>query len=252
MATPGLALAAAVLAMFLMYGGGSLLHGQTPLAPLLVAELGFILLPTLAIAVWGRLAWRETFCLKSPSSRGLLAAALIGGSAWAVADALARLVPPPPEFVRARLEALLLDGRTPLWLPLLAVALLPAVCEEPLFRGLILSGLRPLGRWPAVAASALLFAFLHGSIYQLLPTFFLGVLLGWLVVRTGSLVPSVLAHALNNAIALATAYVAVRQHALDLEHPESPSWGLTILAGLVVVAGLALLGRPAGGGHAIG
>jgi sodium transport system permease protein len=149
--TPELALAVYALVLVTAVSGGILLQGQGSLAPLLAAELGFILLPTLAAAVWRRLAWRETFRLYLPARRGLLGAALIGASAWAVAaGTLVRLAPPPPEFIKAMLDSLLLDGRTPLWFLLLVAAALPAVCEELLFRGLILSGLRPLGRWTAI------------------------------------------------------------------------------------------------------
>jgi hypothetical protein len=61
-----------------------------------------------------------------------------------------------------------------------------------------------------------------------------------------------LAHALNNAIALATTYFAVRQGAPDFEHPGTVGWGLTIVAGAFVAVGLVLVGRPALDSHAIG
>ena len=88
----------------------------------------------------------------------------------------------------------------PLWVVLLAVAVTPAVCEELFFRGVVLSGLRSLGKWPAIAISALLFAVAHASIYRLLPTLLLGLVLGYLVWKTGSIVVSMIVHALNNGI----------------------------------------------------
>ena len=55
--------------------------------------------------------------------------------------------------MRALERLLLLDGApAPLWLVWLIIAVTPALCEEFFFRGLVLSGLRRLGLWPALIA----------------------------------------------------------------------------------------------------
>jgi len=74
------------------------------------------------------------------------------------------------------------------------------------FRGFVLSGLRRLGLWPAVLVCALLFGLAHSSVYRLLPTFVIGLLLSWLVWKTGSIWTGVVAHALNNGIAATLVY----------------------------------------------
>ena len=79
-------------------------------------------------------------------------------------------------------------------------ALTPAICEEALFRGLILRSL--LRRFPAgisILIASLLFGLFHGT-ERLLPTATLGVLLALVTWRSGSLWPAVILHALNNAI----------------------------------------------------
>jgi sodium transport system permease protein len=85
-------------------------------------------------------------------------------------------------------------------------ALLPAICEEVAFRGFILSGLEHQRRKrSAVLLSALMFGFLHMllSLYQqLFNATLLGIVLGLLAVRCGSLLPGILFHFLNNAIAI--------------------------------------------------
>ncbi|MCU0724052.1 MAG: CPBP family intramembrane metalloprotease [Planctomycetes bacterium] len=87
---------------------------------------------------------------------------------------------------------------------ILGVAVVPALCEEFLFRGVLLGALRPvLGAPGAVAASAALFAAVHVHVLVLLPIFFLGLLLGAVTVATKSLVPAVAAHLLNNALVAA-------------------------------------------------
>jgi ABC-type Na+ efflux pump permease subunit/membrane protease YdiL (CAAX protease family) len=91
----------------------------------------------------------------------------------------------------------------PTWQLLLLGALLPAVCEEAAFRGVLQGSVtRTLGRTPAVILSALVFGLFHMAPVRFLPTAFLGVLLALSVTLTGSLLPAVIWHALNNALAL--------------------------------------------------
>lgn len=83
----------------------------------------------------------------------------------------------------------------------LAVVVAP-LTEELLFRGVILRGF--LGRWKpwsAIATTALLFAGMHINPAQMPVAFLLGLVLGWVYVRTGSLGLCFLGHALNNAAA---------------------------------------------------
>jgi sodium transport system permease protein len=78
----------------------------------------------------------------------------------------------------------------------LALSLLPALCEELAFRGLILTGLRrSLANWPAILLSSLLFAAYHMNVFALVPLFLLGIVLGWFAVQCNSLLPGVLLHA---------------------------------------------------------
>lgn len=78
----------------------------------------------------------------------------------------------------------------------------PAVLEEILFRGIIISRLRPYGDKLAIVVSALLFASVHFNITTFAGIFLMGLLLGSLAVRNNSLVPGIAVHFLNNAIAL--------------------------------------------------
>lgn len=81
------------------------------------------------------------------------------------------------------------------------VAVLPAVCEETLFRGYLLTGFRrDWGAGAGVAISAALFGLMHAFVPdKILMQTLQGVLFGYLVVRTGSIWPSVTAHFVNNA-----------------------------------------------------
>ncbi len=131
-----------------------------------------------------------------------------------------------------------------LWVGLLVFALMPAITEELAFRGYILSGLeRTYSPRSAVLLSALLFAFLH-VLLSLFQQFFgaalLGLILGAVAVRTGSLWPGVVFHFVNNALGVLT---------LDLaKHPRiAPMAGWLLrdqsegLYNLPIVVGGALL-----------
>lgn len=85
---------------------------------------------------------------------------------------------------------------------LLAVfALLPAICEELAFRGFILSGFSRNGRTGvAIVFSALLFGVMHMIPQQVFNAFLLGLVLGLLALRSGSIIPGVLFHFVNNAM----------------------------------------------------
>jgi sodium transport system permease protein len=89
------------------------------------------------------------------------------------------------------------------WLLLLVVGVLPAACEELAFRGFILTGLRRRFR-PATALllSSFLFAVYQMNVFQVLPHFALGLVLGLLALRTGSVLPPIFFHLLWNLFLL--------------------------------------------------
>ena len=71
-------------------------------------------------------------------------------------------------------------------LNILILAVLPAICEELLYRGVIFNGLRKFGSVGAVLISALFFALAHGSAMQFFYQLILGVVLALIVLKTGS------------------------------------------------------------------
>lgn len=120
-------------------------------------------------------------------------------------------------------------------LALLVGAVVPAICEEAAFRGYVLSNLRPLGRGTAVVLTGILFGLMHLSLIRALPLIALGLLFSAVVERTGSIIPGMVAHFLNNATALTLNFFF--QGAAD----EVASTAGAPLLGLLVSAALALL-----------
>lgn len=87
------------------------------------------------------------------------------------------------------------------------ICLLVPLVEELVFRGAVLRTLLCIdgvNRWRAIALSALLFSAAHLNPAQMPHAFLIGLLLGWMYVRTRSIVPSVVFHWVNNTIAYLT------------------------------------------------
>lgn len=114
---------------------------------------------------------------------------------------------PQPEFMlemeKASMEILtkFMSGDTPSWLIFFHVALTPAICEEIMFRGLILRVLEHrFGTKKAIVFSGFLFGLYHLRINQLLVLSIIGMLLAWITIRSGSLYPAMIIHAINNGL----------------------------------------------------
>lgn len=92
---------------------------------------------------------------------------------------------------------------------LTGVALIPAIFEEYLFRGT----LQPLfAKWSGnihvgIWVSAAMFSLIHFQFFGFLPRMILGAIFGYLVVWSGSIYPAVLAHFINNSVAVSAAYI---------------------------------------------
>ncbi len=91
----------------------------------------------------------------------------------------------------------------PMWQLLLLIAVVPALCEELAFRGFILSGLRHLGhKWRAILYSAIFFGLVHMILQQQLMAVVMGVVIGYVAVQSGSILPCILLHLTNNSLVL--------------------------------------------------
>lgn len=187
-------------ALFLLVGGGW--QQAAPLPGVFMSQVVFFGGLSL-LAVWALgLGPARVGLGTGRVTRGAIALGVpLGLAAWVTAmpfGALGQRAFPLPEEAIQLLEDLIMPP-VPIAAVLLVVALAPAVCEEILFRGLVLSGLRRMGEGGAIVVSAALFAVAHMDAPRLAFTFVLGLILGWLAVRTGSIWPGVIVHFTVNA-----------------------------------------------------
>jgi ABC-2 type transport system permease protein/sodium transport system permease protein len=97
----------------------------------------------------------------------------------------------------------------PLWLVVICLGVVPGVCEECFFRGYLFNGLKQhLNATWTIVVSAVAFGLFHvvlaggAAPERLLPSTLMGLLLGWMAYRSGSIVPSILLHAIHNSTLL--------------------------------------------------
>jgi membrane protease YdiL (CAAX protease family) len=109
-----------------------------------------------------------------------------------------------------------------LTLAILGLGFAPAVGEEFLFRGLLLRGLMGrLGAMGALLASSVAFGLLHFDPVHSVAATFIGLYLGVALLRTGSLLPTIICHAVNNVIAvISCAFIS--------ESASVPHWQLPL------------------------
>ena len=81
------------------------------------------------------------------------------------------------------------------------------LCEELIYRHFLLKPLRKYGDAAAVVVSAMLFSISHYNFDQMLYTFFFGAFLGIIVVRSDSVIPALICHAVNNLTAVLQSYL---------------------------------------------
>jgi len=174
---------------------------------LMVAYLACVLTPTLMIAVVLTTRPLAGLLLRPAGWGDLLRAVAFAGLLFVpgvlAAHFLLESVPGLKEGVLEQVEHPAGPaGPSVVWLAVLLVV--TCVCEELTFRGLILTGLsryfRPV---TALFLSSFLFALFHMNVFQAVPHFLLGLLLGLLAQRTGSLLPAIVLHLGYNALVIA-------------------------------------------------
>lgn len=119
----------------------------------------------------------------------------------------------------------------------ISIAIVPALSEEFLFRGCILSNLLPYGKNTAILFSALLFALMHGNFAQFFYTFIAGIVLGAVYVKTDSIWAPTFIHLFNNFYSVIQ-QVVYEQNAKDAQIGKI----LTVLDLTIVCFGLAIGG----------
>ena len=191
------------IALIVLYYLGGYWQAKDLFSGLIQTEIIIIALPVLLILRLLRLKSKEVLRLKTPNWKSFLIIPFIAISAQIIVSIISQLINiifPFPEKYMEALANLYKMNETP-WKVFLAIALLPGICEELLFRGFLIRFFEKYSvRW-AVVISAILFAAYHLDPFRFIPVLLLGLLLGYLAVRSGSIYSSMLSHLINNGMA---------------------------------------------------
>lgn len=186
------------------------------LRPMLLLSELLLVVPGVALLALARVPLSEALALRPLRGRALVLCLAAGITLWVGSLGLFSVqyaVWPPPEgyleSFRQLHAALRPAGVADALLSIAAIAVVPALCEEALFRGVVLASLRPaMKEGLAVVTQAFLFGLIHLDttgggppvLYRVPFTFAVGIALGLLRLRARSLAGPSLAHALLNTI----------------------------------------------------
>ncbi|MFM7813318.1 MAG: type II CAAX prenyl endopeptidase Rce1 family protein [Flavobacteriales bacterium] len=176
---------------------------------------------------WNIWVWMSPLLIISASGlidwAAMLNEALIPEGSW-----LESVFKPQEQEATKLTERILHATDIPWWTIYLSISIIPAICEEMFFRGLLQPLLSSIYRNHHIGIwiTAGIFSLIHFQFYGFLPRLLLGALLGYLMVWSGSLWSSMFAHAVNNATAILVF------NAYGSTNPPDESWITSIYTSL--------------------
>lgn len=149
---------------------------------------------------------------------------------------------PVPEtliaFEQGQMEMIeqILTGEYLIMLTIMHVALVPAICEEVLYRGYILRLFEcSWGIWAAIIISGAIFGLYHLRLTQVIPLATIGMVLAWVTIKSGSLIPAIVGHFVNNAGSVIAAHMRPDLMFDEEITTELPSLWLILVSAVVSI-----------------
>lgn len=127
----------------------------------------------------------------------------------------------------------------------LIVSISPAICEEAVFRGVVLNSFRGFrSKWTAIIITGVIFGAFHGSIWRFVPTAVLGIMLGYIVFETNNMLYAALFHAINNLTPLLSLFAMKKLYSEEMfaeQMTSAVSEGIPLMAvGVYLMYGAAI------------
>lgn len=188
---------------------GSLVQSIDAELGLIATEFLLVLMPSVLFAVWTRGGMKEIFRLNPlPLGEGILIVSIavffypvsIMGNLIVInlLDSIGWYRPIPfPTASNAQEYALLI----------FAVAASAGICEEFMFRGVVMRAYERYGPKKAIFSSAILFGMFHFNLQNLIAPIMLGALFGYYVHITDSIYSGILAHSVHNALSVTVGFL---------------------------------------------
>lgn len=176
----------------------------------------------------------QNFGGRNGLSMALIVSAMAVAGAFVI-EPVSMLLPEMSEAMKAAME-MMLNG--PIWIVLISVSIFAPFFEEWLCRGIILRGLLKKVKpgW-AIVISAAIFGLIHGNLWQAIPAFIIGVILGYVYYKTGSLKLTMLMHCVNNTLSVIVSRIPAFEDVEFFAEVMNPwAYVLVVLAFAVVLA----------------
>jgi sodium transport system permease protein len=215
-----------------------------------------ILLPVILFARYLKLDFRQTFSVRPFKLAHILGTLLLFAGGFFLLLELAYLqrdlIPVQREYLDEMSSSVQMGSFA---LVVLALALTPAICEEMMFRGFVLAGMNRLATTTRILVNGILFSLYHIFLFKLVPTAFLGIVIAFIVVFSGSIFLGMAFHFLNNFVALGfthysrewTAFIEeIRlgpNAARWLEGESHVPWPLLVASAALLLVGAVLIWR---------
>lgn len=170
-----------------------------------ITEVVIVLIPALLISSTGRI--KEVLKIKKVPMKSLgltlILVVLIYPVILLLNGVFLSLLSNFIEYKNFPMELMLQN--VPIFNYLIFMCLVPAICEEVFFRGTLTNAYNVYGERFAIVVSALVFALFHFDIQNFIAPFLLGLLFASLIEVTGSILPAILGHFVNNVLAVLSA-----------------------------------------------
>ena len=203
---------------------GSLVQLKFGVSGIIMTQLMIIGLPLL-FAYYIKSDFKKVFSFKLPSIRHMVASFCLWVGTYMGSMIITQIVlyifPQNMEVVEGLNNVLLSEDN--IFISLLIIAVMPAICEEVFFRGFILTSFRNNKKTivGAVIGSGILFGLMHMDFIRIIPTSLLGISFAYVVCKSDSIITSMFMHFLNNGFALVVTYFASKF--ISVETQSTPS-----------------------------
>lgn len=175
---------------------------------LIVNEYVLVLLPVIVFAILYKIEIKKTLRLNPVGVPAMVLTVIMACSVWVISQFVTIVFYHiySALFGRPSNDITELIPHMKVW-GFFLIVLTPAICEEVLFRGVVLRAYENLGTFRAIFISALLFSAIHLSVLRFIGPLFIGILSGYIVVRSNSIIPGIITHFTFNGISMSLFYV---------------------------------------------
>ena len=126
---------------------------------------------------------------------------------------------------------------------LLSIGIIPPICEELLFRGVLITGYARHGIWFSAVMSSFLFALFHDNPYRLIELFGAALVSSLLVIKSGSIIPGIIVHLITNSTYVVSSYLQRGDMLESISTPGGPGAEIILITGFASIVAFMICWR---------